>query len=255
MLRNDPEKLLNYLKKENFDLQSLDSKGNTLLYFALEKKSFECAAILVSQGAELSKSEKLVYKNLISKIEHQQIIRFSIKYFSRTKDAIINYFLSRSKFIGNRSREFLNNDKIKEYFEKLFSISDLSEKYIIPILEIIEYSSIKVNIIFDLKSESVENIDLSAGSGTKGRVLLNSGTIYIGAKRPDNQVQGALIHELCHLAMQIIYDNYSDPFPKSCLAKDDGITFANVDQMRREEKNKLERNLSLTYPMHTSLLC
>ncbi len=62
-------------------------------------------------------------------------------------------------------------------------------------------------------------------SATRGAAVFESGKIYIGAKRPNEQMRGTLIHELCHLAMQLIYKNKCNPYPSADDTKSSGKSY------------------------------
>lgn len=56
--------------------------------------------------------------------------------------------------------------------------------------------------------------------------MFEAGKIYLGAKRPIEEICGTLIHELCHFAMQLIYDNQCNPFPLATTNKLSGKSFS-----------------------------
>lgn len=234
VLRNEPKQLVDYLDSEDFDIQALNENEHTLLHVALELKFFECAAILISRGAERTESEKsqLPFGRIVSDDENKVLIQFSLKYFSRPKKAIVDYFSSRSRLVIERKRASQRDKKIKSFFKSFISNGELSEKYLVPILEIIESGLIKVDIVFDFNKDNVENMNLSSSAGTRGVTSRKSGKIYIGAKREKHEICGTLIHELCHFAMQLLYDNCCDPFSSNEINEDskesllEGIDFS-----------------------------
>lgn len=85
---------------------------------------------------------------------------------------------------------------------------------IIPILKVIETSK-SLMIKFDFENDNVKEMDLMSSSSTYGACLHETGQIYIAAKRSDNEIIGTLAHELCHYAMNIVFNNACQPFTQS----------------------------------------
>ncbi|KAG5670187.1 hypothetical protein PVAND_000467 [Polypedilum vanderplanki] len=71
-------------------------------------------------------------------------------------------------------------------------------------------------IIFDFNRDHIQFIDPTNDIGTKGAFYL-SRHIYIAAKRLLDNVEkfkayGTIVHELCHFAMDLVYDNNCSPY-------------------------------------------
>lgn len=71
-----------------------------------------------------------------------------------------------------------------------------------------------VKIVFDFKYSCINFIDPRIAKTSIGRFNLKTFLIVISAerKRKRNQACGTLIHEIGHLAMQMLYDNCGNPF-------------------------------------------
>ena len=88
------------------DVQGTSGDGHSMLYAALSRKHCECAAVLISEGAELSKSEQKDGLLTALEPEEQYALRNALlKYFVRDHQAVIGYFVSRSRFIGRQRRQ------------------------------------------------------------------------------------------------------------------------------------------------------
>lgn len=103
-------------------------------------------------------------------------------------------------------------ESIIEAFEDLNKLT-----WIEPILKIVSTSK-KLQIVFDFIRNSVENLDPTKHQGVLGTTYPHQGYIYIGAKgllnegESRNQVLGTLVHEMCHFAMEIMYNNECNPY-------------------------------------------
>ncbi len=120
---NQPKKLQDFLINQNINLKSLDERGQTMLCAALDQKHLECVAILMAEGTELGEDEKPVY-NILKDDEKKQLRNFLLKYFTRPSDALINYFVSRSRFTGRNRRQLEEQLNIGKIFQNFFSIDE-----------------------------------------------------------------------------------------------------------------------------------
>lgn len=108
---------------------------------------------------------------------------------------------------------------IAEAFSDLNSINLVK-----PILQVAS-TSLKLQIIFDFNRSSVEFLDPTKCHRVLGTTYPQSGYIYIGAKglrtrdKHKNEdrckVLGVMIHELCHFAVQLVYNNNAKPYHKN----------------------------------------
>ncbi|KAL7015888.1 hypothetical protein ACKWTF_016716 [Chironomus riparius] len=121
-------------------------------------------------------------------------------------------FILRSKCkIGYNDR---NSHERWKYIEEAFRIIDSNEKC----SKILKVASTfkKLRIYFDFIQDTVYYLDPTQSKFTGG-VAYNTGLIYIGAKYlidPERkfEVFGVIIHELCHVALNITYMNNFNPY-------------------------------------------
>jgi len=119
------------------------------------------------------------------------------------------------------------------------------------ILMIVAASKI-FNIIFDFNRQSVNVVDPTADSWTRGLFYI-FGRIYIGAaellqRSTEREAFGTLAHELCHYAMNLVYENHAKPYYSNDKeAKEEFSRISNICK-ENSHKDKIIQHVYESYP-------
>lgn len=131
------------------------------------------------------------------------------------KDSFPEHLLvlySKSKLGLDETHIDDHHESIRKAFEELNKLT-----WIEPILKIVSTSR-KLKIVFDFSRNSVEYLDPTKHRGVLGTTYPNQAYIYIGAMElltegeSRKQVLATLVHEMCHFAMEIMYNNECNPY-------------------------------------------
>lgn len=111
------------------------------------------------------------------------------------------------------------------------AFEDLNKlKLVQPILKVVSHSA-DLKIVFDFNRDSVESLDPTMHRTVAGVTYSDDGYVYLGAKgliegkkKDDDQdsrdqALGVLAHELCHFAMNLLYDNNCNPYRATNASK------------------------------------
>ncbi|KAL7036392.1 hypothetical protein ACKWTF_008798 [Chironomus riparius] len=123
--------------------------------------------------------------------------------------------LSMRSYIYKRNDTELTeecNIKIKDWYKQIY-ITKLGSK-------LIDAASQcgKLKIMYDFECDSVENVDVSSTSASKGKTYPGLKYIFIGAKAVNKEreqfIKGVIAHEICHFVMRLVYENNENPYYK-----------------------------------------
>lgn len=97
-----------------------------------------------------------------------------------------------------------------------YAFGTLNNIPLVRIILMVVAASKIFNIIFDFNRQSVNVVDPTADSWTRGLFYI-FGRIYIGAagllqRSTENEAFGTLAHELCHYAINLVYENRAKPY-------------------------------------------
>lgn len=213
ILKEDKTKILEILE-ENQSLKYFYNLANeSALAFALKNKLFEMYRLLISKNVRFGPFEdfnKLKENMRVSELNKLRTIH--IEESICPPDNHMRILQSNSCF-GHDTTDVEGKFII---IQKTFEA--LNSNPFMKLILMIVAASRNFRIIFDFNKKSVDFIDPTADSSTKGLFYL-TGRIYIGAKElldPNNehQVFGTLAHELCHYAMNLVYNNLAKPYLK-----------------------------------------
>ncbi|KRT84642.1 AAA protein [Oryctes borbonicus] len=165
-------------------------------------------------------------ENVPSIVEQLPAEDYSQKQYS----SHVRYLLSRSRLGFGQHDHDAWFKIIEEIYKHLDNIPIISS-----ILKVLEYAE-TLEIIFDFAANSIVDLDPTQNSSTSGACDYKTRRLYIGAKSTDI-VLGTLAHELCHLAMQIIYNNDCNPYNASDIS-----TKANFDKIVENYSRKIGLN-------------
>lgn len=223
--------------------------NESVMAFALRNKLFDMYELLISKDVRFGP-----YENFSA-------IKEKLNEGERTKLREINY--KESKFLpDNHMHILLSNSRLAPsttYYKQKYDIIQksfeiLNENPFIKIILLIVAASRNFRIVFDFNRNSVELIDPTAEATTKG-LFYSFGRIYVASKellnpRTKLEALGTLVHELCHYAMNIVYENVARPY-----LSDDEITekeFVDIskDCFNNKEKEKIIKLVYECYPIN-----
>ncbi len=136
-----------------------------------------------------------------------RILLNDLQYFQPS--AHIAYLRNKTKIgtvVGTDADYQVLVDKIYKY------INDIGGEEVHDILKILEHSQ-SLTIVIDFHSKYVNPMCPIMRKETDGITFANDGNIYIGARdKSITLIASTLVHELSHLAFDIVFDNASNPY-------------------------------------------
>lgn len=211
--------------------------------FALRNKLLDMYGILISKDIRFGPHEKFSeIKDKMKESEREELREIHYKESKFLPDNHMHVLLANSRLAPNTTH---HKDKYK-YIQKAFEV--LNDHPMVQILLMIVAASRNFRIVFDFNRDSVEVIDPTADASTRGIFYL-SGRIYIAAKqllKPNTEFEawGTLAHELCHYAMNLVYDNMAKPYFSSDL--ETAVEFEEISKICMEN-HESEEIISLVY--------
>jgi len=136
-----------------------------------------------------------------------------LKYLKNLPEKHINILMANTSLSHDE-----NDDEGKmKLIQNAFRV--LNKEQNIKILLQIVAASKKFHIVFDFYRDSTYRIDPTTSAYTTG-IFYFTGRILIGAKQlldpaTEHEALGTLAHELCHCAMNILYENKTNPYPQN----------------------------------------
>ena len=221
---------------------------------ALKNENFEVYELLLSKGITLGPNEDIL--KILSSIRQEtydgeplmkrrKLKELHMKYFKYPSLKHIDILRSKCRLshtCRDRDRGRFN-EIILQTFEDLNSI-----EYLEPMLKLVASSEF-LRIVFDFDHHSVEQLDPTKQGNIRGTAYNLEGTVFIGArglldKEKCFEVYGTLAHELCHFAMQLLYNNRCKPYHRN----DDGKQklFREIFALL-EQKKSLDEIVSLAF--------
>ena len=216
IIKGNFEKVERILNEQDEDKIFHDSiLESTTVSLALTHSRFDIYELLISRGAFLGANVKVT--ELFGKmpyIERVRLREIHIKHFRSPSSNFVTTLLSKSKI----ANDFQSKRKPKLWNLVNEAYMELSKiKSIEPILKVVSQSE-KLKIIFDFDRKSVEILDPTKTSNVIGTSYFHDGFIYVGAEgltktgSDRSNVNGTLAHELCHFALNMIYENFCNPY-------------------------------------------
>ncbi|GAB6021623.1 hypothetical protein CHUAL_004208 [Chamberlinius hualienensis] len=227
---------LNYVEILDKSKVYLNSKNKSALYTAIESRQFEVYALL--------REKQLQFKNELEKRviwemkddEKNGLAAVIAKLFPPLKDSSVLYLLSKSRK-SNGKMDHAIVEKMEKYYRKL---RDDYGDAVKVILDVVQHCDC-LNIVYDYDSDHVFDINPTVSRNVKGLTCLSDGRIYIAAKVNEDKLLGTVIHELTHLAMNIVFENDCNPYKaKSDEEKEFEVI---VKSLRSRKDNNLHKIL------------
>ncbi|XP_064459564.1 uncharacterized protein LOC135369903 [Ornithodoros turicata] len=223
------------------------------LHRAIEKDSFFIYGLLLSHKCDfMNETERKCLDSLdfLQKSELQRQQYFVTRY----PDSYIHYLKSKSQCLSNHESF---GTKVDHLLQKLNGI-----ELLVNILKAAATSQ-HLKIRYDFERGDVQCMMGGGGRYDLGITDRDKEEIFIAAKAvadpcstsgdADAEVAGTLAHELCHLALHLVYRNGGKPY----FAHDDDKKMRYQGIVKRMEKQvqehgrKLDRILCLAFPRHT----
>ncbi|XP_070505040.1 uncharacterized protein [Chironomus tepperi] len=178
---------------------------------ALARKSFQIYEVLLAHDVTFGFHENFneIFGQL-DESEREVVHKIHIKYSKDLPENHMNILMMNTSVGPDET----NKEDKEEHIRRAYKILDQD-----PILSIIlktVAASKRFEIIFDFNRDSVQFMEASVNSNSKGS-FYTSGRICIGAKqllnpRTEDETLGTLSHELCHYAVYLTYNNFAKPY-------------------------------------------
>lgn len=213
ILTQNKKEIVEILNQNPALIHFYNLRNESALVFALKNQLFEIYRLLIANGVKFGSHEKFAaLKENMSNKELKKLKEIHFKESRFLHDNHLRILLSNSCLHHDTANINDKFNKIQKAFEVLNS--NLS----IQIILMIVAASRNFRILFEFNQNSVEVIDPTADSSTRG-LFYSTGIIYIAAKelldeKTEHKVFGTLAHELCHFAMNLVYKNLAKPYEK-----------------------------------------
>ncbi|KAL7015350.1 hypothetical protein ACKWTF_016410 [Chironomus riparius] len=237
------QKILEILNQNTEIRHFYDLSNNSAPAVALKYKRWDMYSLLVSKNIMLGPHEK--FSEIKRKMKDSELEEIREIHFKESKflpDNHMHVLLSNSRLAPGTTQ----HTKKYEIIQKAFEI--LNQNPLIQIILMVVAVSRNFRIVFDFDQYSIEHIDPTADASSKG-IFYSFGRIYIAAKQLTNpntmfDALGTLAHELCHYAMNLVYNNMARPY----LSNDDE-TEKELDEISRgcEENQHKEEIIKWVY--------
>ncbi|XP_064464956.1 uncharacterized protein LOC135376386 [Ornithodoros turicata] len=171
-------------------------------YKAIEEKAFRIHGLLVSRECRLKDTgESSCYEGLtpLGRAE----IRRQRYYTTECVDSYIDYLKSKSRSV-TRCDDF--NERLEKMFKHLSS--DELNRNILKVAATAPH----LQVLFDFNSESVQRTTGRSNKGEVGLTFCNKQRVFVGASTTEAETCGTLIHELCDMALRLVYNNDGMPY-------------------------------------------
>ncbi|GAB6023007.1 hypothetical protein CHUAL_007098 [Chamberlinius hualienensis] len=233
MIKSGNEDCLAYIETLEKSTLYLNSKNDSALLSAIDNRQFKIYAALTSKGLKFKDKTELTVMNELSSAEKEQLKTTIDKLSQKPKDSAILYLLSKSMKSKGPMDE-TSRRQIKGYYKELLTIDTVD--ILFSVIENCDY----LNIIYDFENGHVCGMNPTVSGNIKGLTCYTEGRIYIGAKRDITRLLGTIVHELTHLAMQIVYENDCNPFSTTDDKQRSIIERISLDFSKKWDNNDLK---------------
>ncbi|KAL7016014.1 hypothetical protein ACKWTF_016776 [Chironomus riparius] len=230
--------------------------NESALKIALDSRDMKIYEFLVARNLKFADHENTdtIFESL-NLTYKEDLNAIHVKYLKDLPEKHINILLANTSLSHDENDE---EGKMK-LVQNAFRVLNKEPKIKI-ILQIIAASK-KFHIVFDFYRDSTYRIDPTTSAHTTG-IFYFTGRILIGAKQllqPETEYEafGTLAHELCHCAMNILYENKSNPYPPKDRKAIEN--FENISQICKDKKDaeKIIKFVFENYPknqQHSELI-
>ncbi|XP_064464754.1 uncharacterized protein LOC135376106 isoform X2 [Ornithodoros turicata] len=177
-------------------------KDKSARYKAVKKKAFRIHGLLISRECGLKNTEVSTCYQHLTPLERAEIRRQQY-YTTECDGSYIDYLKSKSKSVTRC-------DDFSVRLEKMFK--QLSSNELNRIILKVAARTPHLEIRFDYNSKNVQGITGSCNRGDIGLTFYEEQRVFIGGRAEEAEVWGTLIHELCHMALFLVYRNDGKPY-------------------------------------------
>jgi hypothetical protein len=177
----------------------------------LESKKLHAYEYLLSKNLLFGPHEDLstLYDNLNS-TESETLRGIHFNYTGSNPKSHVNVIMA------NSYAQYDGSSEINSFNLMLKAYNKLNENYRLSTILKTVAATKMFRVIFDFNSDDKHSMCYIPVFGAKGTLFV-SGKIYIGAKKlldknTEHEVYGNIAHEFCHYAMQVAYNNKSNPY-------------------------------------------
>ncbi|XP_064461504.1 uncharacterized protein LOC135371362 [Ornithodoros turicata] len=199
-------------------------------YKAVKEAAFNIHGLLVSRECGLKNTEESSCYWYLSPLIQAEIRRQRY-YTTECEDSYIDYLKSKSLSVTRC-------DDFGVRLEKMFK--QLSNDEVNSIILKVAARAPHLEIRFDYNSENVEGITGSCSRGVAGLTFYKEQRVFIGGRGEETEVWGTLIHELCHMALYLVYRNDGKPYYRDDKEREKQYSdIMNDIKSRQEDMNLL----------------
>lgn len=202
--------MLNARKGEPIRGIAYDLKNNSLLRKAYDNKHYEVYKFLISRGFEPGINEGFMEQEIKNDSELTVLINEITLKQAIPNDNIYAHILTTKSFIHDRGVYYDTKtsdkhfEKIYEFYKKLYENDKTS-----PLIRVVAEADVNIRIHFDFFEKVVKNVVIGYESSLG--LAYPDGMIVIAAKNEKVALR-TLAHELCHIAVLIVYENNFLPY-------------------------------------------
>lgn len=233
--------LTGYLSTNFYDRHLMNSNNESAVLTALESWNIEIYDLLLGRNLRLNPFEEVPHINTMSLERKEELREVRKKHLQNPNIKHLDILIRKSR----TSHDNILEENMKRFHLKCISqvFEELNElKSIVPIMKVVSLS--RLTIVFDLNRDSTEVLAPRTSKKSQGITLFHEGYIYVSAKdawkdERRHITRGVLAHELCHFAMQLLYNNDCQPYYEDEL-DDDNVEIKKKfeDTLNECEKNK-----------------
>ncbi|XP_064463197.1 uncharacterized protein LOC135374115 [Ornithodoros turicata] len=196
---------------------------------AVKRKAIRIHGLLVSRECGLKNDKESLCYQHFRRLEQAEIRRQQY-YTTECDDSYIDYLKSKSKSVTRC-------DDFGVRLEKMFK--QLSSNELNRIILKVAARAPHLEITFDYNSENVQGITGSCNRGDIGLTYYEEQRVFIGGRAAEAEVWGTLIHELCHMALYLVYRNDGKPYYSDDTKREKQYNDIMNDIKSREEELNL----------------
>lgn len=245
---NNSTKINEILTKHPDSRYFYNLSNESALTIALASKSLNIYKLLVTRKIFFGPHEDIdeLLKPLGQR-ERRTLREYNYNYLKTMSESHLNILMAHSLIGSDITDETVARDVMLRAFQIL------NRNPMTKILLEVVASSRNFQIIFEFNRDSVNVLNPTAEQNTKG-LYSTSGKIFIGAKElldcsTEDEAFGTLAHELCHYALNVVYENKARPYLKK--HKERFLRFMNICNTCENNSEK-EPYIDLVYTRYSS---
>ncbi|XP_064459893.1 uncharacterized protein LOC135370136 [Ornithodoros turicata] len=206
------------------------STGESAMYRAVQERAFYIYKLLLSYNCDFRNREERKCLERMNKTEKSELQRQQF-FVTTYEDYYLRYLESRTR----STRDFLTS--VNQMYQALDNI-----ELIQPILKVVA-TACHLCIQFDFEKDDVQCMTGCSGTSTLGMTNWEKEKLFIAAKQAKtvdahHVVLGTIAHELCHLALHLVYKNDGKPYHRLDV-QTQGRYQKIIEAMRQRKKDEI----------------